>query len=348
MRQRTERLKMELTLSGMLIALAAWSPALAQTPTQEVADYNAMIQQLKNEIVELEKRLAEAEKENRVAEVEREEDDAFFDRLQEGGLSLAGARTGKDKNKGASFSYVWSRESASDYSADFFLAWDVPNSPDILVDMGSNIRLSVEGHLSEDRSNNEDALSFRVGVVQDIEDIPGVDGLYLTYMVTHQSDIDFETRKLFFESEASPTITSLAIGSDWPGLDRNTGERPPVQFRWRPMAGFSLGHTFEAGRSSEDENLLLRIPASLRAQLKLNFLQDFLGIDTDDAPAPLLFAEPRMVILPIEGDNHLFFNGGLDIPFSENLSVGFQYKNGEAAPLFEDIQVYEAYMGVKF
>ncbi|MDH5662754.1 MAG: hypothetical protein OEY92_07140 [Elusimicrobiota bacterium] len=279
-----------------------------------------------------------------------EESDNVFDKLGKAGFSLGRALYGPGMGEAATFSLLKTFGDGSVYSTDFALSWSrkIYDAPDF--SKSYSLQASVEGSLTSDESESMDALKFSFSLIQDYSHVGPFDGIYARYALKHESDQDFETRKVIVESEFTPTMKALAIGVRLPEPrrgDNTTGRAllPPVQFRWRPFFGLEGGITLEEGNSSEKKDTVLRLPVRVRAEVFLNFLKQTLGIQEG-----ILFLDNIFVYLPLEDDKemHNFLIVGLELRFTKNISAGFTYKDGEAAPVFNNIETFGASIGIRF
>ena len=272
-----------------------------------------------------------------------DDEDTLFDRLSDAHISFSRARTGPDSGKGAAFSFVDSSGEDNDFVADYYLSWTPPVGGDEDKDSALSFHLSAEGHISDETKENEDALRFRIGLEQDISEFWKFDGAVAQYFATYESDVDFGTEKLFAEAEIVPVATAIGMGGAVPA--------PPslLQFRWEPAVGVNIGKVIDEGDAEEEDgDLLLRLPARIHFEILLNFVDEYIGINRNGDKRTSIYAEPRVYYLPLEGKEKFFFVGGLDVPITDNVSIGLEFKTGESPPDFEDIETYNISFRIGF
>ena len=261
-------------------------------------------------------------------------------RLADNGFTLQRAFAGTDATEGAQFSVLRTFNKNTVFSTNFALIHrhDFP----IQSTWAVSSLFAVEGALTSDDSEAEDAWRFRGGVVLDRggRSRDSLRGFYLSLAGKMEADQDFETRKLTFEGLFTPTVSTLYIGAP-PKTD--TGGA--VQFRWRPYLGIDAGHTFRRGESSETNDTILRFVPRVRATLYLNFLRDALGI-----AETYVYADNTFYFLPLEDTKrkHNFLVSGFNFDISPNFGFGLTYKNGESAPKFKRVHTLGAVFTVRF
>ena len=262
----------------------------------------------------------------------------FFNYLSDKGFSLQRVVVGDEESEGASFSFLRSIGEKTVYAADFAFIW---NSG--VVDRGNNVyslESSVEGHLTSDDSEAEDALRFATGalIITRLRRA-GFNGLHSTLGAKLEADQRFTTKKLFFEASETLTARKYYMGQ-YSGRVSD-----PVQFRWRPFLAFQVGHTFKQGEGRLPERTVLRLIPRARFEMKLNFISQALKI-----PRTLLFADDTFYYLPIEADMRStnFLTSGLEFDFTPNLGLSFNYKNGKSAPKFQHVHTFGAAFTIRF
>ncbi|MCA1631441.1 MAG: hypothetical protein LC785_12950 [Acidobacteria bacterium] len=264
----------------------------------------------------------------------------IFARLENKGFTLQRTVAGDDATEGAQFSFLRSFNKGTVYSTTFALIHnhDFP----LQSTWAFSSQFSVEGALTSDESESEDAWRFRGGLIMDHggKSLESLRGFYLSLAAKMEADQDFETKKLAFEGLFVPTIASLNMGAT-----SNSDASKSVQFRWRPYFGIDAGHTFRRGDSSETESTILRLAPRVRPVLYLNFLRNALGIKST-----YLYADNTFYYLPLENTKrrHNFFVSGFNFDVSPNFGFGLTYKNGESAPKFKRVNTLGGVLTVRF
>jgi len=263
---------------------------------------------------------------------------SLFKRFSDKGFSLQRAVEGPDAGKGAEFSFLRTLGKNSVYTADFALIYEHRFTQTTRTSVG--FQTSVEGKLTSDESESEDAWRFRAGAVIDRQLKPGTHNLiYLALNGKFEGDQDFDIKKMSFEALFTPTLPDLAIGVSTP-LDTAS----PVQFRWRPFLGMSAGRTIRRGSSEEIKNNIFRLTPRVTAKLKLNFLNEHLKLNE-----VYLWMDNTFYYLPLESKTKRnFFSSGLEFEVTDNLGFGLTYKNGESAPKFNRINTLGATVSIRF
>ena len=275
---------------------------------------------------------------------------SIFDLLNEQArLSLKRTMTGQEQGEPATFSFLRTLDADGDredsvFSADFALGWK--NGQDLLIDKETPFALefgaSIEGHVSSRDSGAQDAWRFRGSLFLDANDIAGADW-FLTVSAKYEADQDFETEKIIAEFLLTPTSQELAMGIGKPLFGDE--DDPDIEFQWRPYFGLDVGGTSTIGPSAETDETVLRLIGRVRATVHLNALSEAIGaFDT------FIFADNTFYYLPVEDDedSHNFFVAGMEFLLNPNISISLQYKRGEDAPLFKDIETFGVSLGVRF
>ncbi|HZT60679.1 MAG TPA: hypothetical protein VFA21_18890 [Pyrinomonadaceae bacterium] len=269
----------------------------------------------------------------------------IFSRLSDKGFTLQKTVAGTDATDGAQFSFLHTFNKDTVYTANFALIYKHNLTNDGNGDHNAfwSTQFSVEGALTSDESQAEDAWIFRGGFIYDHGGTSihqRLRGYYLSLDAKMESDQDFKTKKLTFEGQFIPTLQALNIGAP-----RNPDYLKPVQFRWRPYFGLDVGHTFKRGGSSETGDTILRFVPRVRPALYLNFLSIPLGF-TDT----YVYADDTFYFLPLEDvkRRHNFFTSGFNIDVTPNFGLGLTYKNGETAPKFTRVNTLGGVLTVRF
>lgn len=275
-----------------------------------------------------------------------------FRRLEAKGFTLQRAVAGDDATEGASFSFQRTFREKNVYATDFALIWDKPRP----VNVGNGRtqifpELSMEGHLSSDRSASEDVWRFgaTAGIFTSFNrsrvDENGklrfgrLKGLTSYLGGKFEADRDFDTKKIYFEALETPTFVKVFMGQYSGNPDSS------IQFRWRPYLAFNAGRTMKRGDAVLPEDTILRIVPRLRTEFKLNFISIPLGLKRT-----LLFADDTFYYLPLENGSKTpnFAVAGLEFDLSSDVGLAFIYKNGKAAPKFERVHTLGAAFTVRF
>ena len=263
---------------------------------------------------------------------------SIFKRISDKGFSLQRAVEGPDSGKGAAFSFLRTLGKKTVYTADFALIHTHRFRQTSRTSVG--VQTSVEGKLTSDESESEEAWRFRAGAVID-RDLggTGLNFMYLSLGGKFEGDQDFDVKKMSFEALFTPTFGRALIGVSKP-IDTAS----PLQFRWRPFFGVDLGRTIERGDSGEVEKSVVRLTPRVTAKLKLNFLNEALKLNE-----VYLWMDETFYYLPLEAKSRRnFFTSGLEFEVTNNLGFGFTYKNGESAPKFKRLNTFGATLSIRF
>jgi hypothetical protein len=260
----------------------------------------------------------------------------FFDYLSKKGFSLQKVVTGDDEDEGASFSFLRSFGDKTVYATDFALIWDSGERGKGRTRYTTEA--SVEGHLTSEESEAEDALRFGIteNLVTSLSDTE-LTGLHSNLGGKLETDQKFTTKKLFFEATQTLTAANYFMGR----YSRNEN----IKFRWRPYFVFQAGHTFRRGQSTVQENTVLRLIPRIHMDFRLDFISRALKI-----PRTLLFIDNTFYYLPIERDMKKtnFLTSGLEFDFTPNFGLAFNYKNGKSAPKFEHVHTFGGALTIRF
>lgn len=280
----------------------------------------------------------------------------IFEALSSKGFKLQKALTGPDKGELAEFAFLNTIGEQTVYSATFALSWQPPKRSWNFGNTNVRPSWSIEGALSSDESEAEDAWRFRLSSVfvtnfircRDGQDRcqpdqftnPTFESLYYTAALKLEDDKDFDVKKLSGEFYITPNSFALAIGTARPGSPAK-----PIQFQWRPSFRIDAGHTFRRGDSEETEESILRLVPRARARLDLQFLRQWLNMNE-----VAVFADNTFYYLPLENGRkrNNFFTSGIEFNFTPNLGFGLTYKNGRSAPKFEKINTLQGVIGIRF
>ncbi|HYP53194.1 MAG TPA: hypothetical protein VEQ42_06615, partial [Pyrinomonadaceae bacterium] len=261
---------------------------------------------------------------------------APFAFLSKRGLHLQRAVTGPDKGEGAEFAFLRSFGENTVYTANFALIYKKDLSDHISF---GSFQTSVEGRLTSDESQAEDAWRFRA--------LLNLNPRVGSFKVLHfdlggklETDQDFETRKLSGEFTFTPTLRSLRIGIPTPPEPSS-----PVQFRWRPYFGLDVGRTFRRGESNETEETIFRLRPRLRARTRLNFLR--IPLNFNDV---YVYVDDTFYYLPLEKTKkrYNFFESGLQFEVTGNFGFGLTFQNGESAPQFRRVRTLGGVLTIRF
>jgi hypothetical protein len=197
---------------------------------------------------------------------------------------------------------------------------------------------SVEGHLTSDESEAEDALRFGItqNLISTFNPAKG-NGLHSYLGAKLETDQKFITKKLFFEATETPTILRWFIGK--------YSDTEEIRFRWRPYFTFQGGHTFRRGQTAIPEERVLRLIPRVHMDFSLDFISRALKI-----PRTLLYLDNKFYFLPIERDMKRanFLDTGLEFDFTPNFGLTFNYKNGKTAPKFEHVHTFGGALTIRF
>lgn len=263
---------------------------------------------------------------------------SLFKQFSDKGFALQRTVEGPDAGKGAEFSFLRTLGKHSVYTADFALIYHYRPPQTSRTSVG--FQTSVEGKLTSDDSESEDAWRFRAGAIVDHQLKPStLDFIYLSLGGKFEGDQDFNVKKLSFETLFTPTFPDLLIGVSTP-LDTAS----PFQFRWRPFLGIDAGGTIKRGPSKETGNTVFRLTPRATAKLKLNFLNEILKLNE-----VYLWMDNTFYYLPLEPKTKRnFFTSGLQFEVTDNLGLGITYKSGESAPKFNRVKTLGGNISIRF
>lgn len=264
----------------------------------------------------------------------------FFQRLQAQRISLRRDISGPLSDEAATFSFRNTVGAGTVSSADFALRKGFRP-----VTRGATTFspvLSLEGHVSSDESESEDAWRLRVSSEIDAP-LGRRSSYYALASLKFEGDRDLDTQKLVGEFFFTPTVFGSFLGQAYP----TTVNKPnsPIRFRLRPIATMEAGRTLKKGASAETNDTVLRLLLRAKSEVFLPGVTRFLGIED-----VFLYADNAAYYLPLENEQrtHNFFVTGIEFRFSEVVSLGLVYKNGESAPNFHKIETFGATIGVRF
>jgi hypothetical protein len=261
-----------------------------------------------------------------------------FDAFERRGLTLQRAVSGDDATEGAQFGFLKTFNQKTVYTADFALIYNRRLSSTQRTNIA--FQASVQGSLTSDDSQSENALQFRAGAIVDRNlKRNTINHLYTSLGVKYEADQKFNVGKLISENMLTPTFPALGIGIPF--------GRPSdaVQFRWRPYFYFDIGRSFKSGDSAEVKNTVLRLTPRVRTILTLNFLRRALNLNDS-----FLFADDFFYFLPLEKTKNRrnMFTSGFVLQVSKDFGFGLTYKSGEAAPKFKHIHTFGGVLTIRF
>ncbi len=261
-----------------------------------------------------------------------------FDAFERRGLTLQRAVSGDDATEGAQFGFLKTFHQKTVYTADFALIYNNRLSSTQRTNVA--FQASVQGDLTSDDSQSEDALQFRAGAIIDRNLKPRtINHLYTSLAVKYETDQKFKIGKLISENMVTPTLRSTGIGIPF--------GRPsdPIQFRWRPYFYFDVGRSFKRGDSAELKDTVLRFTPRVRTVLSLNFLRRALNLNDT-----YLFADDWLYFLPLEKTKtrRNMFTSGFVFQMTNNFGFGLTYKSGEAAPKFKPVHTFGGVLTIRF
>lgn len=273
----------------------------------------------------------------------------LFEALSHSGFTLKRALSGPDKGEAAAFSFLRTAGKDTVFTADFALSWSPRGSRFEFDPFDLSLQTSVEGKLTSDESEAEDAWRLRASIIGDTSQLGIFDSTYTSLSAKFESDQDLDTQKLTGELLFTPTLRRIALGKGWPPALLDPSGRvkryPPLQFLWRPFIGLDVGHTVDKGESAETEDTVLRLIGRGRAQILLNFFAQAMGLREAS-----IFVDNTFYFLPLEDkdDTHNFLVAGLQFQVTKDVTIGLTYKVGEEAPNFEKIETFGATIGIRF
>lgn len=288
----------------------------------------------------IEQRLAEEAKQE-LAKINESKD--VLKRLKDSGFHLRRSIAGADISKPAVFSLLKTAGEDTVYAADFAFVYDFSKTEEPLkrqlATTFADWQLGVEGRLSSDESESENALRFQ-GTLNIYSHNPhlGLQGSITSLSLRYETDQDFDSAKILGEVLWTPIQSNWFIG------EASGDEDSPIRFRWRPFFGASLGANLDAADSAEQEDTLLRLSNRVRADLYLESIKRGLGLYD-----LVLYVDNAVYYLPLEDDDtHNLFTAGINFQLHKNVSIDITYKNGEAPPLFGEIETFGVSVGIRF
>lgn len=273
--------------------------------------------------------------------------------------------TPKESVNPAKFSWTKAKGTPSFYQLDAAVLWQ----PSFLSSgqvLGSGslswfVSPSFEAHVSTATGGAQDQLSYRVPItlnyvpggasILDEMDNPGAvpgKGHFITVHTflaspTYQTDRHDNTRSIAAEIFYTPTIPDLSIG-----VRRSLFGTDSVQLLWRPYVGFELGDYLERNATTSvlTEREVSRFVARAEADLQLGRRFSLVG--------------SYISRTELNGERRTFHYGEVSavfvldtaLPESEakqpHFTTGVTYKRGQDAPKFGDVDVFTAWIGVRF
>lgn len=262
----------------------------------------------------------------------------MFSGLEDKGIKLQRAVSGNDAGEGAQFGFLKTFNKGTVYTADFALIYDHWFTPTQRT--STAFEASVQGNLTSDESQSEDAFQFRAGAIIDRNLKRGtINHLYTSLAAKYETDQKFRVGKLISENMLTPTFPSLHIGIPF-GKPSNA-----LQFRWRPYFYFDVGRTFKRADSAETKDTVLRFTPRVRTIVTLNFLRRVLNLNDT-----FLFADDYFYWLPLETKKtrHNMFTSGFAAQVTKDFGFGLTYKKGEAAPKFKPMHTFAGVLTIRF
>jgi hypothetical protein len=273
----------------------------------------------------------------------------IFDTLSSKGFKLRERAKVDDDGAGsgpAKFDFAHGIHGANEYMTDAALLF----SDDLSSHRWGHLELidftsSAEAHLSTGNVKGEKSVSARVGLEsQYVLNVP--------FSLKGETNLVYETDQKFKDQRAGPELNLVPV-APLLGMGRTLSiikgsEGPAISFRWRPSVGAALGIPIRQSAPNADDSSIERIYAKLRADLDCPVLADMLGLD-----GVYLFSEIEGYRVFAEEDpsrgNHGFLQVGMNLAFTDNVSLEAGLKRGETAPNFKERidQIYVA-LGIKF
>jgi hypothetical protein len=208
-----------------------------------------------------------------------------------------------------------------------------------------DFRPSIEAHLSTGKVKGEQSVSARAGLgSQYLFDSPF--SLYFETNLLYETDQKFKDQRIGPELNVVPVLPVIGMGRTI-GLIPD-GEESAVTWRWRPSIGAALGVPIRQSDPTADDSAIERIYAKLRIDVGLDFVASGIGLDETT-----LFTEIEGYRVFAKHDpskgNHGFIQTGLNLGFTENVSLEFGLKKGDTAPnLTHRVDQIYAALGIKF
>lgn len=259
-----------------------------------------------------------------------------FAGLENIGLTLQRTVAGDDATEAAEFGFLKTFNGNTVYTANFALIYDAPVKMTRRTSYG--FQSSVQGSLTSNESESEDALQFRAGALINHAFLENsINGFTLQLGAKYETDQKFKVGKVISENMITPTVRQLGIGFPF-------GSRSIVQFNWRPFFYFDVGRTHKRGDSEEVDDTVLRFSPRVRGVFTLHFLRRALNVNNT-----YVYFDNQFYRLPLEDKkNRNFFTSGFQLLFTKNFGFGLTYKNGESAPKFKRVNTFGGVLTVRF
>lgn len=256
------------------------------------------------------------------------------------GFSLSLGRDPDKAKKPASFKFAYSKEKGEIYTANYSLLWKRPARPLRKSENNDFLQHALfhDGSLSSDDKATDTAIRFGYQATFD-HSFSDTSSLTARLALLNESNQNYDTGKNLAEASFTPSSMALGIGYGRP-LD-NTAN---VQFMWEPTVTLTYGRTVKIGDSAEVRNTIQRYALRIATTAELNAVERWLNTRR----VALLVAGTAWKLPNEEIDEHDLLEATLQFDFTDNLSVGLDYKRGEQPPEFKGVKNYGLSIGVKF
>lgn len=213
--------------------------------------------------------------------------------------------------------------------------------------------LLVEAHVRSTTDSSQNSITFSTPILLQAYPaegtklaLPELKGGFLQLSpIKFVTDNEFDTKQLTTELKTALTVPRIGIGQVIPLKslfttgDLSIADKSDVTFTWMPSIGFDGGVLLDGGGNPklEGQDGIFRFVAGVDAQLWLTrrfmiegsiaFLADLLH-----RPGSYVFIETGPVLY---------------LDDSEKAAIGLTWKNGQAAPNFQQVNSLEAWFGVQ-
>jgi hypothetical protein len=253
------------------------------------------------------------------------------------GFSLTLGREGDKAKKPASFKYAYTKEKGEVYTANYSLQWKAK-----VQRIGERAffthSLFHDGSLSSDEKATDTAIRFGYQGAFDYS-LGDTSSLFATVALLNEANQSYDTGKNIGEASLTGSSKALGIGYAYP-----LNNEKPFQFMWEPTVTLTYGRTVKIGDSTEKRDTIQRYALRIATTTELNVIERLLNTRR----VALLVAATQWKLPNEEIDEHHLFEATLQFEFTDNLSVGLDYKRGEQPPEFKGLKNYGLSIGVKF
>lgn len=245
------------------------------------------------------------------------------------GFSLTLGREGDKAKKPASFKYAYTKEKGEVFTANYSLLWRARVQP---ICKGAFFTHSLfhDGSLSSDEKATDTAI--RVGYQGAFDySLGDTSSLFVTVALLNEANQSYDTGKNLGEVSLTGSSKALAIG-----YARPLNNEKPFQFMWEPTVTLTYGRTVKIGDSTEQRDTIQRYALRIATTTELNVIERLLNTRR----VALVVVGTQWKLPNEDIDEHDLFEATLQFDFTDNISVGLDYKRGEQPPEFKGLKNY--------